>query len=165
MGVPPSTGVENAVVEVVHWRLRVVGAFVRRRDVERLIVDGVTAVIETATLSAKHEPDNSSVDRLNPRLHLARGALLRDSSDGVRLFAPLHIAHRAERQVVAQRPEIFKHRPRPPQCVSDQRDHGEWKPQVGLALLLQREDASHEELEDDEGPKQAVEGKSPGLAV
>lgn len=98
-------------------------------------------------------------------MHLASSTLSGNTGDGIRLFPTLNIAYRAQRKIGTQRPEIAKHRPRPPEGVRDERNHGEWKPEVSLALLLQRENTRHEELEDDECPQESVEGDPPGFSV
>lgn len=52
MSVTSSTSIQNAIIEVVEGRLRVVGVFRRWGDVERFVILAVTAMVQLTKNSA-----------------------------------------------------------------------------------------------------------------
>jgi hypothetical protein len=56
MGVSSSTGVQYSIVKIVHWRLGIVGPLVGRRDIQCLVIDGISSMIQTTEISENLTP-------------------------------------------------------------------------------------------------------------
>ena len=78
-----------------------------------------------------------------------------------RLLPALHLEHRAESNVLAERAQRAIDGPRPRYGTYEQR-HKERRQDVGLA---QGENANHEEEEDDDTPDEADERDRPRLPL
>lgn len=51
MGISSSTGIEDAVVKVVHGWLGIIGPLVGRCDIKSLVIDRISSVVEATVVS------------------------------------------------------------------------------------------------------------------